>query len=121
MEENEIRKKRIENEEKQEDMAKISRLLERKTIDCEQLFATERRHQERVATYFQKHEEFSFFEEIIEDTRIEERRFFDEMSEGQAILTKEKRRLADQAETLYEAELQALREEADVDGQNGDW
>ena len=43
------------------------------------------------------------------------------MTDGQETLNKNKRQLEDQSETLYEAELQALREEDDDNGQNGDW
>lgn len=121
MKEVEIRKKRIENEEKQEENTEIATLLERKMEECGQLYASERLHNERVIAYFYRQEEGAFFEEIIEDARIEERRFFEEMTDGQETLTKNKRQLEDQSETLYEAELQALREEDDGNGQNGDW
>ena len=121
MKEDEIRKKRIENEEKQVENSQINILLGRKMEECEQLYASERIHNERVISYFQKQEEFSFFEDIVEDARIEERRFFDEINEGQEIVTKEKRQLEDYSEALYEKELQALREEEDADGKNGNW
>ncbi|EOH97282.1 hypothetical protein UAY_02438 [Enterococcus moraviensis ATCC BAA-383] len=116
MKENELRKKRIENEEKQEKTVQISLLLERKMEEYRQLAAKERIQNERILAYFHGQDEFSFFEDIIEETRIEERRFFDEMNEGQEIVNKEKRQLEEYSETLYEAELQALREEDDADG-----
>lgn len=116
MSENDFRKKRIEIEEKQEEVIKISAVLEQERMECEQLFISERHHNERVATYFQRHEEATFFEDIIEDARIEERRYFEEMNEGRESLMKERSRLEDDSETLYEAELQALRTEAEVDG-----
>ena len=121
MNEDDIRKKRIENEEKQEEISQINILLDRKMDECGQLYASERIHNERVISYFQKQEEFSFFEDIVDDTRIEERHFFDEMNKAQEIVTKEKRKLEDHSEVLYEKELQALRKEEDVDGQNGNW
>lgn len=43
------------------------------------------------------------------------------MTDGQETLAKNKRQLEEHSETLYEAELQALREEEDAHGQNGDW
>ena len=52
MKEVEIRKKRIENEEKQEENSQISTLLERKMEECGQLYASERLHNERVIAYF---------------------------------------------------------------------
>ena len=121
MKEEEIRKRRIENEERQEENTEITMLLERKMEDCGQLYASERHHNERVIAYFYRQEEGTFFEEIIEDARIEERRFFEEITDGQETLAKNKRQLEEHSETLYEAELQALREEEDVHGQNGDW
>ncbi|ALS01482.1 hypothetical protein ATZ33_08910 [Enterococcus silesiacus] len=121
MKEDDIRKKRIENEEKQEETVQISLLLERKMEEYGQLAMRERIQNERILAYFHGQEEFSFFEEIVEEARIEERRFFDEMNEGQEIVNKEKRQLEEYSETLYEAELQALREEEDDRGQNGDW
>lgn len=121
MKEDDIRKKRIENEEKQKETVQISLLLERQMEEYGQLATRERIQNERILTYFHGQEEFSFFEDIVEDARIDERRFFDEMNEGQEIVNKEKRQLEEYSETLYEAELQALRKEEDDRGQNGDW
>ncbi|GGC92017.1 hypothetical protein [Enterococcus wangshanyuanii] len=41
--------------------------------------------------------------------------------DGQETLHKENRRLEDESDLLYEAELQQLRKEDEVDGQNDHW
>lgn len=121
MEEDDIRKKRMENEEKQEENVQLSLLLERQMDEYGQLATRERIQNERILAYFHGQAEFSFFEDIVEEARIEERRFFDEMNEGQEILTRNKRQLDDRSEALYEQELQVIREEENADGKNGDW
>ena len=116
MSEKELHEKRSENEEKQEENRTITTLLERNMSETEHLFARERHHNEDVLTYFHRQEEGHFFEEILEETRISERRFFDAVTDGQEALKKEKRHLEDESNLLYEAELQQLRKEDEADG-----
>ncbi|MBO0473435.1 hypothetical protein IGL98_002304 [Enterococcus sp. DIV0840] len=65
MKEEEIRKRRIENEEKQEENTEVTMLLERKIEDCGQLYASERHHNERVMAYFYRQKEGSFLKKSL--------------------------------------------------------
>ncbi|GGC87564.1 DUF3958 family protein [Enterococcus wangshanyuanii] len=121
MTQKELQEKRRENEEKQEENRTLNTLLERSMSETEHLFARERHHNDQVLTYFHRQEEGHFFEELTEETRISERHFFDELMDGQETLHKENRRLEDESDLLYEAELQQLRKEDEVDGQNDHW
>ncbi|GGC96638.1 DUF3958 family protein [Enterococcus wangshanyuanii] len=110
-----------ELQEKQEENRTLNALLERNMSETEHLFTRERHHNDQVLTYFHRQEEVRFFEKITEETRSAERHFFDELMDGQATLHKENRRLEDESDLFYEAELQQLRKEDEVDGQNDHW
>jgi hypothetical protein len=116
MKQKELVEQQRKNEEQQEEQRRLKNAFERNLSETEQLFAWERRHNERVISYFYRQEEGAYFNEIIEESRRAEQRFFDEMTEGQENLIQEKRRLEKESDLLYEAELQLLREEADADG-----
>ncbi|MCA5013624.1 MULTISPECIES: hypothetical protein [unclassified Enterococcus] len=121
MTQKELQEKRRENEERQEENRTLKTLLERSMSETEHLFARERHHNDQVLTYFHRQEEVHFFEDITEESRLAERRFLDAMTDGQETLHKENRRLEDESDLLYEAELQQLRKEDERDGQNDHW
>lgn len=110
-----LKEQRI-NEEQQEENQELKIVLERNIAETEQLFAWERRHNERVISYFHRQEEGHYFDEIIEDARRSEQRFFDDMADGQEQLNNDNRRLTKENDLLYEAQLQLLKEEAEADG-----
>lgn len=114
-----IKRKRILNEEKQEENALVNLLLERQMEEYGQLSARERLQNERILTYFYGQKEFSFFEDTAEDAYIEEQRFYEEIITGQETLSRERRQLEERAEALYEEELQAVREEEKTNGEDG--
>jgi hypothetical protein len=116
MKQKELVEQQRKNEEQQEEHRRLENSFNRSLSETEQLFAWERRHNERVLSYFYRQEEGSYFNEIMEEAHGAEQRFFDEMTAGQEILTQEKRRLEKENDLLYEAKLQLLQEEAEADG-----
>lgn len=116
-----IKKAQIANEEKQEENQQVKQFLENKLVEMEQLFAYEHQQHERTLGYFYEQEAFGYFESLNEATHIEKQRLFEHLDEGQTRLRTERRHLEAQSETLYEARLNALNEEENNNGQNGDW
>jgi hypothetical protein len=116
MNQKELLEQQRKNEEQQEENRSLKALLERNIAETEQLFAWERRHNERVLSYFHRQEEGHYFDEITEDSRRAEQRFFDEITDGQDQLAHDNRRLDKENDLLYETRLQLLKEEAEADG-----
>lgn len=116
MDQKEILKQQRKNEDQQEENQRLKTVLERNIAETEQLFSWERRHNERVISYFHRQEEGYYFDEIIEDSRRAEQRFFDDITNGQEQLSHDNRRLDNENDLLYEAQLQLLRKEAEADG-----
>lgn len=116
MNQQELLEQQRKNEEQQDENRTLKTALERNIAETEQLFAWERRHNDRVISYFHRQEEGHYFDEIIEDARRAEQRFFDDMADGQEQLSNENHRLTKENDRLYEAQLQLLKEEAEADG-----
>lgn len=114
-----IRQKRFQNEAYQEENLYARKMLEDDTNECFYLYQQKSKWDEELLEAFHRDPDFPFFIDFAEETRRENQNIQYIAEEGEELLRKEKQRLEDEAEALYEQELKLIKEEDEKDGQNG--